>query len=243
MSAGPGAGPARAAPGSPGPSDAGKPFLTVITPTTGKPSLSRLMASIDAQGGGRTFHLLLWDDKRDTAMDPADANDASRFSVVCPDGSGRNGDAPGSILRAVGLTLARTPWVTFADDDVWWEGNYVDELEKRIAQTNWISTHRTIHAPVSGERIGVDRFESVGDAPTRKVPYEMCDGNTIAFKREFGLHAVHLFRETTQYNDDRLVYAFLKRHAGPRTVIPDALINQVCPERLVGFFRSFCDPA
>ena len=219
------------------------PFLTVITPTTGKASLARLIESIDAQSRGRIFHLVMWDDKRDSAMDPAALNGPSRFSVVCPNGSGRNGDAPGSILRAVGLVLAKTPWVAFADDDVWWEGNYLDEVEKRAATANWMSVHRTIYSPFTKSRIGVDRFESVGDAPSRKVPYEMCDGNTMIFKREFGMAAAHLFRETTQYNDDRLMYAFLKQYAGERGAIPDALINQICPEKLVGFFEKFCDPA
>lgn len=219
------------------------PYLTIITPTTGKPSLARLIDSIDTQTRGRTFHLVMWDDKRDSALEPSSLNGPCRFSVVCPDGSGRNGDAPGSILRAVGLVLTRTPWVAFADDDVWWEQGYLDAIEKRMATTNWISVHRTIHSPATGKRIGVDRFESVGDAPTRKVPYEMCDGNTMIFKRELGMAAAHLFRETTQYNDDRLMYAFLKQYAGDRCAIPDALINQICPPKLINFFEQFCSPA
>jgi hypothetical protein len=184
----------------------------------------------------------MWDDKRHSAIDPASLDGPRRFSTVCPGGSGRNGAAPGSILRAVGLFLARTPWVTFADDDVWWEGRYLDEVERRLGTTNWLSVHRTIYSPFTGARIGVDRFESVGDAPSRKVPYEMCDGNTMIFRREFGTAAARLFRETRAYNDDRLMYAFLKERAGPRSAIPDALVNQTCPERLAGFFQKFCDP-
>ncbi len=42
--------------------------ITVITPTTGKPSLDRLIAGIDGQPpGGTIFHLLLWDQMRDAA--------------------------------------------------------------------------------------------------------------------------------------------------------------------------------
>ena len=44
--------------------------ITVITPTTGKPSLDRLIASMDRQTGGTVFHLLLWDQMRDAAAKP-----------------------------------------------------------------------------------------------------------------------------------------------------------------------------
>jgi hypothetical protein len=104
-------------------------LITVITPTTGKKSLGRLIDSIDSQSKARVFHLLLWDDKRDSDVNPESFNSASRHSIVAPNGSGRNQDAPGSILRAAGLMLARTPWVTFADDDVWWDNNHLDEIE------------------------------------------------------------------------------------------------------------------
>lgn len=215
-------------------------FLTVITPTTGKDSLDRLIASIDSQSKGRLAHLLLWDDRRDRSIDPASFNSSHRFSVVCPPGTGRNGDAPGSILRSVGMMLARSPWVTFADDDVWWEPHHVDSIEQHARSANWLTVLRTIHSPRDGSRLGVDRFESVGDDPSRKVPYEMCDGNTMSFKREFGVAAAHMFRETTDYNDDRLLYEFLKQFAGPRQAIRSPSINQVCPDRLHDFFARFC---
>ena len=87
------------------------PFdITVITPTTGKPSLDRLISSIDTQSpAGKTFHLLLWDQMRDAAAKtPESYNSARRLSVVLPAGLGRNGNAPGSPLPAglyCGLSL------------------------------------------------------------------------------------------------------------------------------------------
>jgi hypothetical protein len=45
-------------------------LITVITPTTGKKSLGRLIDSIDSQSKARVFHLLLWDDKRDSDVNP-----------------------------------------------------------------------------------------------------------------------------------------------------------------------------
>jgi hypothetical protein len=216
-------------------------LITVITPTTGKESLNRLIESVDLQGKDRVFHLLLWDNKRDSSVNPESFNGVNRHSLVAPNGSGRNNDAPGSILRAVGLMLARTPWVTFADDDVWWECNHLDEIEPLMHSHNWLSVLRRIYKPPNGELIGIDRFESVGDDVCRKVPYEMCDGNTMIFKREFGVGAAYLFRETTEYNDDRLLYAFLKQYAGPRGKTNQASVNQICPDKLINFFQNYCD--
>src|SRR5262245_16205222 len=93
--------------------------VTIITPTTGKPSLDRLIESIEQQTvSGATFHLLLWDNVRDpAACTPESYNAENRKSIVLPAGFGFNERAPGSALRAVGLMAAMTPWVTFADDD------------------------------------------------------------------------------------------------------------------------------
>lgn len=63
------------------------------------------------------------------------------------------------MLRAVGLTLARTQWVTFADDDVWWEGNHFEVLSELMQQANWASVTRAIWT-LAGEKLGNDRFEN-----------------------------------------------------------------------------------
>jgi len=218
-----------------------EPVLTVITPTTGKPSLTKLIGSIDSQEPtiGVT-HLLLWDDVRDQGAGTPEAyNSESRHSIVLPPGTGRNGDAPGSQLRAIGLMAARTPWVTFADDDVWWDRHHLRTVLEAAGRQNWCTTLRVVWAP-DGSRIGVDRFESVGDDPTRNVPYEMVDNNCMLFRRRFGVAASRLYRETRAYNDDRLMYAFLKRNAGPRGRTGQPTINQICPARLTEFFKSNC---
>lgn len=49
-------------------------FLTVITPTTGKASLHKLIMSIDSQEHNEVFHLLLWDNVRETDIRPESLN-------------------------------------------------------------------------------------------------------------------------------------------------------------------------
>ncbi|HEY0748444.1 MAG TPA: hypothetical protein VGD63_17215 [Steroidobacteraceae bacterium] len=215
--------------------------VTVITPTIGRASLQGLIESIDNQKEPLVaMHLLLWDQFRDAgARSPESYNSERRHSIVLPAGSGRNGEAPGSPLRAIGLMCARTQWVTFADDDVSWQPEHLGHLRLALRGKRWASSLRTVWSP-TGERLGVDRFESVGDDPTRRVPYEMIDNNCMIFERTLGVGAAWLYRETVQYNDDRLMYDFLKKNAGARGRTNLATINQTCPERLIEMFRSFC---
>jgi hypothetical protein len=49
-----------------------------------------------------------------------------------------------------------------------------------------------------------------------------------------------MYRETVLYNDDRLMYEFLKKHAGPRGRTDRATIHQICPDRLIDMFRTNC---
>ena len=216
-------------------------LLTVITPTIGRAGLETLIESIAAQSiAERICHIVLWDDFRaPEARNPADYDASNRLSLVLGDGFGRNGDAPGSPLRAVGLMAAATPWVMLADDDVVWSPTHAETMLRAGDGRNWASCFRRIFSP-AGEDLGIDQFESVGDDPTRRVPYEMCDGNTLVFRREFGVAAAPLFRETMLYDDDRRLYGFLKANAGPRGRTAIATIHQVCPERLTGFFTDNC---
>lgn len=212
------------------------PQITVISPTTGKESLSRLIGSLRKQSIPYT-QVLLWDDGRDEkAGDPLSYEDHCTQSVII---KGRlvQGIAPGSALRAIGLMVASTPYVTFADDDVWFDDDHFESLMSAVKGRNWAFSLRKIYSP-AGEYIGVDRFESVGEQG--KTPHKMVDNNSNLFKREFGVGAAHLYRETRQYNDDRLMYAFLKKHAGRPGKTKRATVNHLCPPHLEQGFRNYC---
>jgi hypothetical protein len=60
--------------------------VTIITPTTGKPSLDALIESIERQTLAKAaFHLLLWDDVRDAAAHAPERYDGeNRMSLVLP---------------------------------------------------------------------------------------------------------------------------------------------------------------
>jgi hypothetical protein len=215
------------------------PLITVITPTTGKPSLDRLRESLRAQKTPYV-HLLLWDDVRDEKAGSVSAYEDASTQCLSLKGRMVQGRAAGSALRAVGLMAANTEYVTFADDDVWFDENHLSSLVEAINGKNWAFCLRKIYSP-AGEYIGVDRFESVGDAG--KLSYQMVDNNTNMFRRAFGVAAAHLYRETRDYNDDRLMYAFLRQFAGESGRTDRATVNQTCPARLEPFFRKNCSAA
>lgn len=215
--------------------------VTVITPTIGKPSLGRLIESLESQSVPYV-QILLWDDKKapDFIYPLQSTQNGVRYSIDIL-GSFVRGDAFGSALRSVGLMAANTPFVVFADDDVWFEANHLESMLDALKKNNakWGFSVRKVWTNL-GEYIGEDHFESVGDSPSRIVPYEMVDNNVMMFHRKFGVSAACLYRETEEYNDDRLMYAFLKKYAGEPARTEKATVNQVCPERLEKMFRQYC---
>ena len=225
------------------------PVLTIITVTSGRPEgLARLIQSIEAQTLKLPFmHLLLWDDFRAPGAQPPDSYNVPgrRFSIVFPPGwaKGTNSYSLGGAPTTVGILVAKTPWIMFADDDVWWESTHLEAMNRALteARAHWATTLRIVWSP-ENDRIGVDRFESVGDSPDRRVPYEMCDNNTMIYRRELGVQCVHAVHETQDYNADRLLYQELKKRGGTPGFTNVATINQTCPTRLAEFFRANCSP-
>lgn len=223
-----------------------KPPITIITPTTGKRSLFKLIESLKKQSVPYR-HLLLWDNKREDEFLYPDSQslkvrdlmaleDDNTYCVVIKDDM-IQGNATGSALRSVGLMMANTEYVTFADSDVWFSDNHLESLMKAIKGKVWAYSLRNIYAP-DGEFIGVDRFESIGDKT--QLPYQLIDNNCLMVARKFGASAACLYRETTEYNDDRLMYGFLKKYGGEPGETNSPSVNQTCPMRLERFFRENC---
>lgn len=216
--------------------------ITVITPTIGRKNLDDLITSIENQTvSDKIFHIILWDEYREKGSKlPESYNSGNRWNIVLPWGLGKNGDAPGSALRAVGFIAAFTPYITFADDDVTWEKDHAETMLESIQGLNWTCSLRKMYSPFGKEYLGVDRFESVGDDANRKVPYEMLDGNCMMFKREYAIIASQFYRTITHYGDDRLMYQFLKENAGDLGRTNKATVKHICPDFLIDFFRENC---
>lgn len=221
------------------------PAISIITPTTGEPSLRKLLESLYAQLGDVDFeHIVLWDGKRHLGGTmPSDIGIPRWCSTYNIEITGEivQGIAAGSALRSIGLMASKGKYVTFADSDVWHEPNHLKNLIESIEThgTQWAFCRRKIWNDKE-EYLGVDNFESVGKSPESEVPYNLVDNNTMIFKREFGTSAAVLYRETKEYNDDRLMTEFLYKHAGTPTMSLQATVNQICPERLENMFKEHC---
>jgi hypothetical protein len=232
------------------------PLVTVITPTTGKDSLFNLVESVTKQGVP-LCHILLWDDIKQGRFEtltgqpnmvPADLDkpeywEQHNYMVINIDMKANmvNSEAAGSALRSIGMMAAFTDLVTFADDDVIWDDKHLVEMLEAVENKNWAFCKRKIWTTLPDgqfEYLGVDEFESVGEEA--KTPYKMVDNNCMMFRRRFGVSAACLYRETKEYNDDRLMYAFLKQYAGEPGQTNQASINQVCPKKLEEMFRANC---
>lgn len=233
------------------------PIVTIITPTTGRQTLFNLIETVTRQNVP-VIHMLLWDNKRDgdflngkmcpEELDKKEYWHTYQYMVnnITLKGNMINGIAAGSALRAIGLMAANTEYVTFADDDIMWEDGHLTSMLQAIETDreqpcNWAYCKRKIWArlPESQfELIGVDDFESIGEAS--KLPYKMVDNNSLIFRRKYGVAGACLYRETQEYNDDRLFYDFLKTYAGAPEKTELATVNQICPDRLTEFFRRGC---
>ena len=230
-------------------------MLTVITPTTGRNSLQNTIASIKNQKSSVPIrHLILWDNKREGDFFSLDANLQTKDPrmLECDEGTYScncivikdnciQGKAAGSVLRSIGLMAANTEWVTFMDDDVIWDSNHVDTMLKAVEGSEWGFCKRRIWTTNEGgyEYLGVDEFESVGE--DAKTPYKMVDNNCMMFRLKYGIFAACIYRNTKNYNDDKLMYNFLMKNAGDPAKSNLATINQVCPDRLIKFFRKNCN--
>lgn len=226
----------------------GKPLISIITPTTGSDGLFRLIDSIKTQEADYE-HILLWDDKREgrflagdsanaAAMRPEDLNDQRTTSITIK-GSFVRGRATGSALRAVGLMAAQGKYITFADSDVWHEPNHLTQLLSTAKGKNWAFCRGRIWRG-DGRYIGVDNFESVGDSPDRRTTQIMVDNNTMIVARYYGSMAATLYRETTQYDDDKRMTQLLYKRAGTPGINKEATVNQICPVKLESMFERKC---
>lgn len=218
------------------------PLVSIITPTTGEPSLRKLLDSLYAQDIDFE-HIVLWDDKCNEDKGWVDHKEVNHsweksYNIQIP-GKMVQGVAAGSALRAIGLMAAKGKYVTFADSDVWQDPNHLQGLLDLVKDAQWGFCRRKIWNG-KGDYLGVDNFESVGACGEKKVPYLLVDNNTMIFERKFGVSAAPLYRETEEYNDDRLMTGFLYQYAGVPGMSKEATVNQVCPSKLEKMFSRNC---
>lgn len=228
-----------------------EPLVTIITPTTGRESLFHLIESITKQGVP-VHHILLWDDNRDgrfnqktdleheiklTPMEPADLDKKEyweeynyKVTNVLLKGSYNKGIDKGSALRAIGLMVADTDMVTFADDDVIWEKDHLVKLMESLKGRKWAHSGRKIWV-----KIKENAFECLG------VPKDLpISHNCILFLRRFGVSAACIYRESEKGKCDESMSEFLQSFCGDPGVLEYPTVNQTCPTAKAIQFKKNC---
>jgi len=105
---------------------------TIVVPTVGRPSLGQLLTALAGARGPRPSEVIVVDDRpgtEDRGVADLDTSAAGSLPVRVVRGGGR-GPAH---ARNVGWRRARTPWVSFLDDDVLPDPDWLERLADDLA--------------------------------------------------------------------------------------------------------------
>lgn len=105
-------------------------MFDLVVPTIGRPSLARLLDSIERSRGPQPEHIILVDDRRDRStvleLGERDGDLRDRITVLPGHAAG-----PAS-ARNAGWRASRSPWIAFLDDDVIVSATWLDDLTRDI---------------------------------------------------------------------------------------------------------------
>jgi HAD superfamily hydrolase (TIGR01662 family) len=107
--------------------DGQQPGVTVVVPTTGRPSLEALLDALATGSGPRPAEIVLVDDRSgDAPLEPRNAG-LPPVRVV------RTGGGGPARARNLGWRSARTEWIAFLDDDVVPDPDWYEALARDLA--------------------------------------------------------------------------------------------------------------
>jgi HAD superfamily hydrolase (TIGR01662 family) len=135
--------------------DRGPAPTTIVVPTIGRPSLLVLLESLAAQTIPPLAPVILVDDRsRHFALEPPVWLPDLPFDTQLLSSGGRGPAA----ARNVGWRHARTPWVSFLDDDVVPEDDWYETLlgDLAAASPDVAGSQGTVHVPLPSDRRPTD---------------------------------------------------------------------------------------
>lgn len=235
------------------------PVITIITPTLGNKSLIRLKKSLQYESIPY-IHLILWDKNRvSNSINPSMLKDDNTF---CYEFTHPYYQYPGQRndvwLRAVGVSLTNTPYITFFDDDTWPNRGHLSKImnvfrkkkvdyihcyrrmweDKKLVNNNLLHQDNTDiknYELYNGlELIGVDNFEAIGER--NKFGYRLVDNSSVYLKLDVARRIMNVFLENQVYGDDRLTPEVLDNYKG--YFLKEVLVNHVAKPSLLNFFKE-----
>lgn len=104
-------------------------MIDVVIPTIGRPSLARLLASLQSSHGPRPARILVVDDRVDRTQPlPLGSSDEETASVTVLGGK----HAGPASARNVGWRASRARWIAFLDDDVLVGPTWLEDLQRDL---------------------------------------------------------------------------------------------------------------
>ena len=157
--------------------------VTIITPTTGNPTLHKAISSVQEQTT-HVRHLIVVDgpDFIDDVHEQMPRSPLMPIDIlVLPENTGRRtGDYYGHRIYSGVPALINTPYISFLDEDNWIKPAFVQEMRNAITHKKIATCRRTIYAH-NEMYITDDTFESIGD----NGEYILYDTNTYMFNRMY----------------------------------------------------------
>lgn len=213
------------------------PVFTIITPTMGNRSLLKLKESLRAETTP-FIHLVLWDSRRaENALTPMEIEDARTFSYVLRHPYFEMPNQRNDVhLRALGIQMTNTPFITWKDDDVTVEPNHLAKILAYMtrAKLDYTFCKRRMYEP-SGEIIGIDEFESTGEL--NELGYTLIDNSSLYVRLETARKLSINFLNHETYGDDRYTKGFLDSIKARGSRFQEVLVNHTAKPLLVDFFK------
>lgn len=225
-------------------------IFTIITPTLGRKSLLNLKECLKKEKL-KYIHLILWDNKRDFEspdghLEPHEVEDENTFCYhikhpMYPEQvEAKYNKKPRMdvLLRAYGITMARTPFIKCMDDDTWPEENHLEKVYNFMTQYKLDFCHclRRIYNR-NKEIIGIDKFEAIGEK--NMFGYTLLDNSSTFYNRKAANILSSIYLQYPIYGDDRLTYEPLKQNC-KGALLPQVLTNHMCQPHLESFFEKYC---
>ena len=215
--------------------------ITVITPTIGRHSLIKLIESLTKQNVN-IVHLTLWDNKRE--INGYSPNDIRFHKFINENYKIYHYviehpiviDRKDNYLRAIGISMANTPYITQIDDDCWLEENWLSRAINNMItrDVNYCFCMRQLW---ENENIvlGIDNYESIG--MKNKFDYHLIETNSLVFTINIADVIWSITTKNNKYGHDRIIGNYLVNNING--IFDNAFVglNQIVPDFLLEFHK------
>ena len=143
-------------------------------------------------------------------------------------------------LRAVGISLANTEYVTFFDDDTWPQRNHLSKIISFMEEKKYDYTFckRQMWEKTGLKKlklIGTDNFEAIG--VMNKDGYRLIDNSSLYMNIKTARMLAPTYLNNQVYGDDRLTPDVLDANAiGGQ--LDKVLVNHIAKSSLVNYFKK-----